>query len=296
MIRVFSQYVSVKCIGLMLWDALLVIVCLIAAVKIRFFESPAEFAAHTMLPDFAAQVLVAVMSYMVCFYFNEMYDPHVIRAPEKHPYRLCESLGAACILLGLLYFLIPTVLISRGVFLISLTLLATAISLSRATFRMVWLESASRRPVLILGTGPLAMTVAREMTTRDDLNFEVAGLVSTSNTKSDILPASLFGHPILGSSDSLAGIAARHRITRIVVACEDRRNSLPVLALMSLRVRGVIVEEAHAALAALTGRVWLDIVRPSWFVYSGGFRRSRLHAIVKRMVDIAAGLLGLLLA
>jgi exopolysaccharide biosynthesis polyprenyl glycosylphosphotransferase len=66
--------------------------------------------------------------------------------------------------------------------------------------------------------------------------------------------------------------------------------------LVNLRVRGVPVEDAHTALAALTGRVWLQAVQPSWFVYSDGFRRSRLNAVLKRVLDLCFGVMGLILS
>jgi exopolysaccharide biosynthesis polyprenyl glycosylphosphotransferase len=65
--------------------------------------------------------------------------------------------------------------------------------------------------------------------------------------------------------------------------------------LVHLRVGGLEVEDAHTVLAALTGRIWLRTVRPSWFVFSGGFRRSRTSLLVKRVMDLAFGLIGLAL-
>jgi hypothetical protein len=35
---------------------------------------------------------------------------------------------------------------------------------------------------------------------------------------------------------------------------------------MRLRVQGIEVEDAHTALASLTGRIWIEGLRPSWFL------------------------------
>jgi exopolysaccharide biosynthesis polyprenyl glycosylphosphotransferase len=77
---------------------------------------------------------------------------------------------------------------------------------------------------------------------------------------------------------------------------EDRRGALPSRDLVRLRVQGVEVEDAETTLAALTGRVWLGSVRPSWFVFSGGFRRSAITVVMKRAIDLAGGVLGLALS
>jgi exopolysaccharide biosynthesis polyprenyl glycosylphosphotransferase len=49
-------------------------------------------------------------------------------------------------------------------------------------------------------------------------------------------------------------------------------------------------------MAALTGRVWLNAVRPSWFVFSDGFHRSRITNLIKRSLDICFGLLGFMIS
>jgi sugar transferase (PEP-CTERM system associated) len=66
--------------------------------------------------------------------------------------------------------------------------------------------------------------------------------------------------------------------------------------LVRIRVQGVRVEDAPSTMAALTGRVWLDTVKPSWFVFSDGFRRARLIVLCKRIFDIIFSLIGLVLS
>jgi len=71
---------------------------------------------------------------------------------------------------------------------------------------------------------------------------------------------------------------------------------LPTRALVSLRVRGIRVEDAATALSALTGRVSLDAVKPSWFVFSDGFHRSKWNELLKRVLDLFAATVGLALS
>ena len=102
--------------------------------------------------------------------------------------------------------------------------------------------------------------------------------------------------PVLGTTDQLPELVSRNDVARIVVALEDQRNgALPIQKLVRLRVAGIEVEEAHSTIAALTGRVWLDTVKPSWFVFSSGFHRSPITLIVKRIIDLIAGIVGFVL-
>jgi sugar transferase (PEP-CTERM system associated) len=143
-----------------------------------------------------------------------------------------------------------------------------------------------------LGSGESAITIARELTRRGDLNVHLVGLVHEESAE----PGTVFGYPILGGMDRLEEIAVRHCVTRIVVALADRRGVLPVRELVTLRVQGIIVEDVHSAISALSGRVWLSVVKPGWFVFSEGFHRSRFTLITKRCLDILFSVLALALS
>jgi sugar transferase (PEP-CTERM system associated) len=147
---------------------------------------------------------------------------------------------------------------------------------------------------VILGTGQLALELARELTRRSDLSLKLEGFVTGSS--SDVLPEKHFGFPVLGPASQMEAIARDHGIARIIVALEDRRGVLPTRELVSLRVRGVRVEDAPTALSALTGRIALRTVRPSWFVFSDGFRRSKWNDVLKRVLDLFGGLVGFILS
>jgi len=293
-IRIFSQYVSSKSILLVILEGILIAVSMICAVKVRFWNDPGEFEFYTVLPDFAAQTLFVVITFQICFYYNDLYNLNAIQRRGEQVIRLGQSLGAACLMVGFLYFLFPTLLVGRGVFFITMLLAAASIMLTRVALDAAWRVRAPAQRVLILGEGEMALNLARELARREDLSIKLVGFVKSrpNGYASD----QIFGHRILGSVDQLEAIAREHQISRIVVAMEDRRGALPIRDLVKLRVQGTEVEEAHTAMAALTGRVWLATLRPSWFVFSDGFHRSRLTIILKRAIDLSLGLVGLILS
>lgn len=297
MIRVFNQYVSQKSICLVLWEGLLIGLCISLAAKIRFWNEPETFASFTAWPGFGLQLLVTIAVFQACFYYNDLYNSQAASTRQEQAIRLWQALGAACLVCGCLYFLVPSIEIGRGVFFISVLLLAGATMLSRMTLDFTWPRTAPRQNVLILGTGPLALTVAREFSLRqNDLNVHVVGLVEKNGSGAHPTINSMSGLAVLGGVDSLQKIASEHRVHRIVVALEDQRGALPARDLVNLRVRGIPVEEASTTLAALTGRIWLSTARPSWFLYSEGFRRSKLTLTLKRFLDLVFGLAGLILS
>jgi sugar transferase (PEP-CTERM system associated) len=295
MIRIFNQYVSLKLLLLGGVEALLTFLALLCGAKLRFWGDPSQFSEYTALPAFGLETVVFVLMFQICFHYCDLYDPSVAGNQGRQAVALVESLGAGFLLLGLTYYVFPKLLIGRGVLFISTFLLGGFVALSRSTLNKACAAAFEER-VLILGAGELAGKVALEMLRRKDLAIALAGFIDAGfSDKAPWQPGrELLGRPILGGVEDLEKVAAEWQVSRIIVAMEDRRGRLPVGNLVKLRVHGVRIEDAHAAAAAITGRVWLDTVLPSWFVFSDGFDRSKANRIAKRSIDLALGIIGFL--
>ena len=290
MIQVFNQYVSVKSLLLMVVEASLIVLSLICAVELRFWNNPAEVLLYLSLPDFAVQTTVVVFVCLTCFYYNDLYDLSTGYSAVERVLRVEQSLGAASLLLGLLYFMFPGLLLGRGVFIIGMVLVTALVMLSRKLLDKAWQFTAPMQRVVILGTGQLALELARELTRRGDLSMRLEGFVGGVGSRDE--NEKIFGFPVLGPASEMEAIAKERAVSKIIVAMEDRRGTLPTRELVTLRVQGVRVEDAASALSGLTGRVSLRAVRASWFVFSDGFHRSKWNDLSKRVLDLAAGILG----
>jgi sugar transferase (PEP-CTERM system associated) len=293
MIRIFNQYFSPKVVVLILLESALIVLALLCAVRIRLWDDSVAFNSYVALRDFAPQAIVFAGTLQVCFYCCDLYNLNALGGRPERLLALGQALGAGYLLLGGIYFVFPDLLLGRGILFITAALIPAFLILSRAALDRVW-HAARKENVLILGTDRLACAVAREFGLRNDLQIQLVGFVSAEHAgRAD---SSLAGRPILGSADELVAIVAQYRIARIVVALDDRRNTLPVSELVRLRIRGIRVEDATTAVSALTGRVWLETLEPSWFMFSDGFRRSRVTLFVKRVIDLACGMAGLIVS
>jgi sugar transferase (PEP-CTERM system associated) len=291
MIRIFSQDMSAKSLLLAGLERVLIVAALVCGTKLRYWNDPLGFDSYTRLPDFGIQALVFVAILQICLYYSDCYDLRVVRKLDVRLASLGQAIGAGSILLAVVYYVFPTTTVGRGVFLIG-TLLAAFFTLAtRVVMDRVW-RVTPKQNILILGTAGLARTVAEEFENRDDLDAHVAGFVPERNTPD--MPATLRGVAVLNGIEDLEEITRRHHISRIIVAIEERRGSMPVRELVRFRINGIRVEEASSTLAALTGRVWLSTVRPSWFVFGDGFRRSHTNLAFKRMLDLIASIFGLI--
>jgi sugar transferase (PEP-CTERM system associated) len=285
MILLLHRYTSLRSVLLMATEGVLVVLCLVSGAKLRFWSEPEAFLAYVASSRFVFQALTVLVVVQMCLYYNDLYKLSERISRREEVIRLGQSLGAAGFLLGMLYYVFPGLLIGRGVLMIAAALLLAAVSVTRFGFEWIWQFTVRKRRVAIVGHGALSAAIINVMSQRDDLGVELAGTVATMESDP----------PGLGHIGNLLDIVREHNISRIIVALEDSSGALPVGDLVHLRVQGVEIDDAQTALAGLTGRVWIDAVRPTGFVFSGAFERSYGTIVVKRMVDLVSGVVGLIL-
>jgi sugar transferase (PEP-CTERM system associated) len=91
-------------------------------------------------------------------------------------------------------------------------------------------------------------------------------------------------------------IVASEQISRVVVAEQDQQNRTKLAAaLVDPRLRGLQVNDALDFYEQCFGKIWVETLSPEWFVYSDGFKSSKVNEFLKRVFDviIAAFLLAL---
>ena len=71
---------------------------------------------------------------------------------------------------------------------------------------------------------------------------------------------------------------------------DDRRRRFPMDQLLECRLEGIEILELVSFLERETGKVRLDVLNPSWMIFSEGFRQGRIHGTLERGFDIFASL------
>ena len=145
--------------------------------------------------------------------------------------------------------------------------------------------------LLILGAGPIAERLIEEIESFDSLHFTVLGVVDTQRPDTHSPLADRW----LGTCDELDQIVARVRPSRIVVAIENRRDRLPLQALLESRVSGIDVEDAIELYERITGKMAIEALRPSTLILSKGFRNHGAAEVVARLVSVLAAIVGLVI-
>jgi exopolysaccharide biosynthesis polyprenyl glycosylphosphotransferase len=66
--------------------------------------------------------------------------------------------------------------------------------------------------------------------------------------------------------------------------------------LLEMKLDGVTFDHLASLYEEYTGKIAVENLRPSWFIFSDGFRKSRVLPAVKRTIDVVAACFGLVFA
>jgi sugar transferase (PEP-CTERM system associated) len=276
--QLFNRYVSMRSLTVFGGELLLI------------FGSVALAAAFQDTPDLPAnlwKIAVVTLICQLCLYYNDFYDLTVVHSNRELVVRLLQAAGAASIVLAALYFLLPDLMIGNGIFVSALCVFLIAILGWRLAFNHVSASFRLEERVLFVGSGETARKVARQILDQHEFAYRVIGFIDDDASR---IGERIVNPAIVGTPADIDRLIAQHHITRIVVGLSDRRGKLPVEELLRAKVAGIRVEDATTTYERVTGKILLDDLRPSWLIFSDGFRVSRMTRFMKRAIDLILSL------
>jgi sugar transferase (PEP-CTERM system associated) len=237
------------------------------------------------------QIVVVTALCQLCFYYNDLYDLTVVHSNRELVIRLLQAAGAAAIVLAAAGLAAPSLILDPGTFLTALGVFMVAVLTWRVAFNHFAHDPHLEERILIVGTGQIARTLAQQIGTQQDFAYRLVGFVDEAHDTPTVRQ-----HDILGTASEIDRIVAERRIDRIVVGLSDRRGHLPIEQLLRAKISGVRVEDATTTYERLTGKILIDNLKPSWLIFSDGFRASRGTRFVKRMLDLSLSVIGVVLS
>lgn len=289
--KIGGQKIPMTTKVLVVGDACLISVGLCLAILIRLHDFRSALT-YLRLPDMPIRFGIVLVTCGISLYYNDLYASRVVNRRSELFVYLFQAVGTAWVILAILYYLIPDHSLGRGIAVLS----APAVLFFLLTWRLILLEADFLLPrqerVLVVGTGPLGISLVREIIHRPELHLKVVGFLDENGEN---IGKSLVNPGIIGAARDLEEITAREKIDRIVLSLRERRGQMPVRELLHLKFAGVTVEDAHTVSEQIDGRIRLEHLSPSWMILSEGFRKSTILLVAKRMLDILASLLLLIL-
>jgi sugar transferase (PEP-CTERM system associated) len=273
---------------LLLAEAAVVFGAIVGAVYLRLGAEDAHM--ELLLRQGFLKAGFATVFCLAAFYLFDLYDFVVMHDRRELVLRLVQALGLAWIALAFAFYAFPKLMLGRGIFLISLPLALALMVSWRVSIHWLLGHPDFGEKILIVGSGTLAIEVAREMLDRPDAGYRIAGFVGTD---AQLLGKSLINPRVIGLTSELDEVVRRENIDRIVVAMGERRGQLPTEELLHLSLTGKVnIEEGASFYERVTGRVSLNMIRPSWLIFSSRGRQTRISGITRNVVHRIVAMVG----
>jgi sugar transferase (PEP-CTERM system associated) len=284
MIRFLNVYYPTRTVMLLLCEAFIVSGCFFAATWIM--QRDQTIFVLELQGGLLKIGIITLVSLILSYYFD-LYEPTIVSGRLQIYFRILLVLGFDCFLLSAAIFIDPDVSIGPYIYVIGFALLAPALILMRRGYEWVIGRKVFRERIYVLGAGDYARSIVDTIRSRPDLGMEVVDWEDVQMEPSERKQVWI---------DELAKIGgAKMPVHRIIVAMESRRGELPVQELLTLRFQGITVEEDGTLRERLYGKIQLEGLRPSNFLYSEGFRIRASQQFTRQVVSIVAAATGLLI-
>ena len=283
MIRLFKHYIPHAVILLGLIDIALLIAVGEGSWRLRASQIGMDLGSLNdragQLIGYAAVVLTAMIAVGV-------YGADSLRSMRFATARLLVAVSLGIIAITFLDFLLGGHNFWRSTLAYAMLGSVLALVLNRLVVGGILGASAFRRRVLVLGAGMRADRL-RQLSEKPESGFVIVGYVLMTESVpvvAEAIPRSAI-HNLTRHVENLG-------VSEVVLALEERRNSLPLADLLRIKTTGVHVNDFSSFIERETGRVDLDSVNPSWLIFSDGFSSGRaISSVAKRLFDITVSAL-----
>jgi sugar transferase (PEP-CTERM system associated) len=240
------------------------------------------------LQDAVVRGMVVAFFCQSCMYLLDMYDLKHSQTWGELFFSLLFAVGFVCIGIGLVTYAVPEFGVAGSMYYLTVLFVAVFLLFWRIAFDIYLTKMAPRENILILGTGEMARMIGEEVRRRERLGFTLVGFAG-SGEGGEVRTGAV--GDVIGSYADLPAIVRRHKVRKLVVALSERRGEYPVETLLDLRVKGCQVLEWPGFFEKLSGRIAIDNLSPSYFIFQEGFRKSWPLLFARRLVSLLAGLI-----
>jgi len=283
MIRLFKHYIPHAVVLLWLVDVTMLFAASELAWRVRAGQIGVE-----IVPLFERWVshagFVSVMT--TTMISVGVYGSDALRSLRFAGARLLVAISLGVIALSFVDFLLAEDNFWRSTLAYSMLLAVALLMIDRVILGGLLGSSAFRRRVLVLGDGARAERL-KQLGDKPESGFVIVGFLGMNEGKpvvEEAIPR--------GAIHNLSRFVENLGVSEVVLALEERRNSLPLNDLLRIKTAGVHVNEFSSFMEREPGRVDLDTLNPSWLIFSDGFSSGRMvSSALKRVFDVFASAL-----
>ncbi len=283
MLRLFKHYIAYPVLVLCLVDFAVLLLVAEAGWVLRLRQIDSN---PGPVWDRVPQLLTFALAIQASMIGVGVYAAESLQTFRFAAARLLVAISLGVILMSLLFFVLPALTLWRSNSLYSMLLAVVLLLMVRVLLGGFVSGDMFKRRVLLLGAGRRAKRVV-DLERRAGAGFLIVGCVDMKDAPPQI-PTAISRTDVA----SLAELVEQNQANEVVLALDERRNTVPVDALLRLKTTGVHVTDISDFLERETGRIDLDTVRPSTLIFSDGFSSGRqLSTVLKRGFDLAVSAL-----
>jgi sugar transferase (PEP-CTERM system associated) len=270
---------------LLIGDALLSILAVHAAVFTRFGSL------KSLSPDTSdiERLLVFALFTVSSSYLFELYNLDKQQRKRELFVRILIALTVSFLALTSIYYSVHFLMLGRGLLVLSLGFFGVFQFLLHAGYEHLMNSSGLAKKVLVLGTGPLAKKIGDLITTTNHQHI-LRGYINLTGESAQV-PS----EAIVGNGKGLVETVKEKRAHKLVVSLSERRGLFPVQDVLNCKFSGIEVIDAPSFYEEMTGKLLIENITPSWFIFSNGFKMNPSQRFLKRIFDVVFSFLGLIL-
>jgi sugar transferase (PEP-CTERM system associated) len=139
--------------------------------------------------------------------------------------------------------------------------------------------------VLLVGNGVLALQM-EELLEQTPNRFELVGKIEYPGPN-NIAKAE--------DAQDIFETAKRLGANKLVISLTERRGVFPLQDVLNCKLSGIEVLDSPTLFERITGKLLIESITPSWFIFCHGFRVTPGLRTVKRTIDVLLSLFGLVM-
>jgi len=291
--RLFNRHFSSYDLLLPLGD---IAITMLATAGAGFLMARAYDAGAVSWSQWMTLAGVIAIFVVVAFYYADLYEIDQVLSQRELILRFANGFGIACLFVAAISFPVQQPGL-RKIYLAEVSLMGLGLFGWRLAFAKMLKERSIHGTIAIVGTQKIGLLVAEELCRRRHLGLKVAYFVGPESGQITLS----YGNPRqvtipVTAPESTMALVEQNGVNRILIAGPERGQRFPANDLVMLRLKGVPIEDCHTFYERLMSKIPVIDLRPSWLVFSQGFRRSAWILFTKRLIDLVVSTLGLILS
>lgn len=286
MIRVYNHYISRLTLALICTEICLLMIVFYIGAGIRY-ASWENIEINLFLSELPGALTFTLVT-IICMAAMGMYQSDFKLDFESILLRLMPAFALSFAIMTLIFYVLPDLYFGRGLLAIAMVLAFALLLLLRMLFFRLPGVEFFRPRAIVLGTGNSAHELYKLIEEKSFFrNHNIVGYVPFYGEERQI-PVT----DIIEKSSNLSVLATQKDVSEVIVATQERRGGgFPIQELLECKMNGINVMDIATFYEKERGYIRMDSLQPSWLVFSRGFDQSLIRSLIKRIFDLCASIL-----